>query len=92
MSTSTRPTSTPSILETPYTLDSITRASSPIANDTRDWHTYVIAHGDNKIVGHRPGSAEHVRRAAEDLVLRLNERRSFYGGRKHLMLASGDKT
>ena len=77
----------------PYTLDSVTRVPTPIADDTRDWYSYVIGHGNNKIVGHRPGSAEHVRRVAEDLVVRLNERRSFLsGGRKHLVMGPSKKT
>jgi hypothetical protein len=70
------------VLEVPYSLDSITRSPSPFADDTRDWHSYVIGRGNNRIVGHRPGTAESVRRAAEDLVLRLNERRSFRAGKQ----------
>jgi hypothetical protein len=49
----------------------------------------VIAQGNNRIVGHRPGSEEHVRLAAEQLVLRLNERRNFRTGRNSLIIASG---
>ncbi len=81
-----------SVLELPYTLASITRAPSPIADDTRDWHSYVITQGKNNIVGHRPGSAENVRLAAEDLVVRLNERRGFRSGRKNLIIGPGKKT
>ena len=94
MSTSNtpNPAAPSSVLEMPYTLDSITRAPSPVADDTRDWHSYVIGHGNNKIVGHRPGTAENVRRAAEDLVMRLNERRSFHSGRKHLVMAPSKRT
>ena len=78
------------LLETPYTLDSITRTASPIADDTRDWHSYVIAQGTNRIVGHRPGTEENVRLAAEQLVARLNERRNFRtGGRSSVILGSG---
>jgi hypothetical protein len=77
------------LLETPYTLDSITRTASPIADDTRDWHSYVIAQGTNRIVGHRPGTEENVRLAAEQLVARLNERRNFRTGRNSLILATG---
>ncbi len=93
MTTSTRPdpaTTDPAVpspvLETPYSLDSITQTPSPIADDTRDWHSYVIGQGNNRIVGQRPGSAETVRRAAEDLVMRLNERRNFRAGRKQLVI------
>ena len=77
------------ILETPYTLSSITRTASPIADDTRDWHSYVIAQGTNRIVGHSPGTEENVRLAAERLVTRLNERRNFRTGRNSVILGSG---
>jgi hypothetical protein len=81
------PASTRAVLETPYTLASVTHVASPIADDTRDWHSYVIVQGTNRIVGHRPGSAQSVRIAAENLVLRLNERRSFRPGRKNLVIS-----
>lgn len=93
MSTNSHETgSATSVLSLPYTLTSITRAPSPIADDTRDWHSYVITQGNNNIVGHRPGSAEHVRLAAEDLVVRLNERRGFRSGRKNLIIGPSKKT
>jgi hypothetical protein len=79
------------VLEGPYKLNSVTRTPSPVADDTRDWHTYVIGQDANKIVGCRPGSAEHVRRAAEDLVMRLNERRSYAKGSKQVLLGTGKK-
>ena len=82
------PASVRAVLETPYTLASVTRVASPVADDTRDWHSYVIVQGTNRIVGHRPGSAHSVRLAAEELVLRLNERRSFRPGRKNLIIST----
>ncbi|HZF26345.1 MAG TPA: hypothetical protein VEZ88_08790 [Steroidobacteraceae bacterium] len=73
-------------LESHYSVDSVTQTPSPFADDTRDWYSYVIGQGNNRIVGQRPGSAETVRRAAEDLVMRLNERRNFRAGRKQLVI------
>ncbi len=92
MTTNSPAPSTASVLELPYILASVTRAPSPIADDTRDWHSYVITQGVNNIVGHRPGSAELVRLAAEDLVVRLNERRGFRTGRKNLIIGPGKKS
>lgn len=80
-----------SVLELPYTLTSIVPVPSPIADDTRDWHSYVITQGSNNIVGHRPGSAELVRLAAEELVVRLNERRGIRSGRRNLIIGPGKK-
>ena len=72
-----------------YSVDSVTRTPSPFAEDTRDWYSYVIGRGANRIVGQRPGCAETVRRAAEELAMRLNERRNFHAGRKQLALGPG---
>jgi hypothetical protein len=72
--------------ETLYSVASVTRTPSPYADDTREWYSYVIGEGANRIVGQRPGCAETVRRAAEELATHLNERRNFHGGRKQLAL------
>lgn len=79
----------------PYKLVSITRAPSPAEEDGREWHCYVIMQNNqnnNKIVGHRPGSLEAVRLAAEDVVVRANERRIVHSGRKHLTIGTRKKT
>lgn len=80
------------VSEEPYALASITPAVSPVAEDPRDWHCYVITQGANKIVGHRPGTLETVRLAAEDLVGRLNARRSVPSGRRNLVIGPAKKT
>ncbi|MGH8654564.1 MAG: hypothetical protein ACREYE_21405 [Gammaproteobacteria bacterium] len=76
----------------PYKLVSITRAPSLAEEDGREWYCYVIMQNNNKIVGHRPGSLEAVRLAAEDLVVRANERRIVHSGRKHLTIGTRKKT
>lgn len=83
---------TSAFLEQAYALVSVTRAASPIAEDARDWHCYVITQGTNRIVGHRPGSLESVRSAAETLVGRLNERRSSPSRRHGVILGPPRKS
>ncbi len=59
----------------PFKLNSVRKERPPAGAEGIDWHRYVIAQGDNTIVGHRQGSTSSVRLAAEGIVLHLNERR-----------------
>jgi hypothetical protein len=92
MSTAFRAAISAAVSEEPYALASITPADSPVAEDVRDWHCYVITQGQNRIVGHRPGTPESVRLAAEDLVGRLNARRSVPSGRRNLVIGPTKKS
>jgi hypothetical protein len=92
MSIAFRAAASAAVSEEPYALASITPAISPVAEDARDWHCYVITQGSNRIVGHRPGSLESVRLAAEDLVGRLNARRSVPSGRRNLVIGPTKKS
>ena len=55
------------------------------------WHRYIIMQGDNTIRGYQRGNAEAVRRAVEEIVARLNERRYGKSGRVHLTMSSSAK-
>ena len=55
------------------------------------WHRYVIAQGDNTIRGYQRGNIKAVRRAVEEIVVRLNERRYGKSGRVHLNMSSQAK-
>ena len=59
----------------PFKLTSILKEGPPTGTEGAGWHRYVIAQGDNTIVGHRQGSTRSVTLAAEEIVLHLNERR-----------------
>lgn len=59
----------------PYKLVSISKASSPIESDTRDWHRYVIIQGKNEIIGHVPGDLAAANTAVAALIAQLNGRR-----------------
>jgi len=74
------------ILEHPYRLVSVQRAGVPLGADGADWHQYVIQQGENEIRGYRQGSALAVTAAAEQMVTRLNERRTHKPGRTHIVL------
>jgi hypothetical protein len=55
------------------------------------WHRYIIVQGNNTIRGYQRGNIETVRRAVEEIVARLNERRYGKSGRVHLTMSSPAK-
>ncbi len=62
----------------PFKLSSVWKEEAPAGAEGIGWHSYVIAQGDNSIVGHRQGSISSVTLAIEEIVLHLNERRVRY--------------
>ena len=77
------------VLENPYELVSVRRAELPSGAEGANWHRYVIRQGDNEIRGYRQGTLVLVTADAEQLVIRLNERRMRKGGRTHIVLGGG---
>ena len=55
------------------------------------WHRYIIMQGKNTIRGYQRGNIKAVRRAVEEIVARLNERRYGKSGRVHLTIPSAAK-
>ena len=55
------------------------------------WHCYIIEQGKNRIRGYQRGDIEAVRRAVEEIVARLNERRYGKSGRVHLTMSASAK-
>jgi hypothetical protein len=68
------PNPTETVLELPFKVDSIARASAPDGGDGV-WHSYVISQGTNTIKGTRAGTQAEVTTLLQDMVERLNERR-----------------
>ncbi len=60
----------------PFKLSSVLKEEATAGAEGIGWHRYVIAQGDNTIVGHRQGSTRSVRLACEEIVLHLNERQA----------------
>ena len=65
-----------------YKIISIQKAHAPQGNNpaehntgdhnANDWHSYIIANGNNTIVGYRNGSLHEVKLVAKDCVEHLN--------------------
>ena len=63
------------VLELPYKVDSISKTAAPSGTEGL-WHSYVISQGANTIAGIRTGTRADVTLLLEEMVERLNERRS----------------
>lgn len=68
----------------PFELRSVHKSDAPAGSQGTDWVRYEIGQGSNLITGYRRGSIAAIRRAAEDIVVGLNERRSPKRGRVQL--------
>jgi hypothetical protein len=68
----------------PYELLSVDKSDPPAGGQGDDWCRYQIAQGSNVITGYRQGSVNSTKRAAEEIVTGLNERRSPKRGRVQL--------
>lgn len=68
-----------------YVLTSLERSEPPSDTEGDDWYCYMIAQGDNEIVGYRRGRLTAIKSELKTLVESLNERRSGKPrGRVHL--------
>jgi hypothetical protein len=69
----------------PFRIESTRKVSAPDGAEG-EWYGYVISRGSgaNAVVGRRQGSLESVTAALEDVVERMNLRRTGKAGRVHL--------
>lgn len=68
----------------PFELRSVHKSEPPQGSQGDDWVRYEIGQGSNLITGYRQGSLASIKRAAEEIVVALNERRSPKRGRVQL--------
>jgi hypothetical protein len=68
----------------PSELKAVQKSEPPPGSDGKDWIRYEIAQGSNLITGYRQGTVAAIKRAAEEIVVGLNERRSPNRGRVQL--------
>lgn len=83
MPTQTKTPEVPS--DEPFRIESTRKVAAPDGADG-EWYRYVISRGSgaNAIVGRRQGTLESVTEALEDVVERMNLRRTGKAGRVHL--------
>jgi hypothetical protein len=74
-----------------YEIISIEPSDAPADTEGADWHCYVIAQGRNEIRGFRQGKRNAVTVDVEEIVARLNERRTGKRSRVHLVMPKGKK-
>ena len=77
----------------PYQLKAVNKSDPPAGSEGKDWVRYEIAQGTNVITGYRQGTVSSIKRAAQEIVVGLNERRSPNRGRVQLtQLKKASKT
>jgi hypothetical protein len=83
MSTQTKTTGVAS--DEPFRIESTSKVPAPEGAEG-EWYGYVISRGSgaNAVVGRRQGSLESVTAALEEVVERMNLRRTGKAGRVHL--------
>ena len=74
-----------------YEIVSVEPTDPPANMVGTDWNRYIIMQGKNTIRGYQRGNIKVVRRAVEEIVARLNERRYGRSGRVHLTMSSPAK-
>jgi len=63
------------VLTQPFKVDSISKSPAPSGTEGL-WHSYVISQGPNMIEGMRTGTQAEVTLLVQEMVDRLNERRT----------------
>ena len=79
------------LTEEDYEIVSVEPTEPPEDMVGTGWHCYVIMQGKNTIRGYQRGNIKAVRRAVEEIVARLNERRYGKSGRVQLTMSSTAK-
>jgi hypothetical protein len=79
------------MIEDKYEIVSVQPTEPPPDMEGSNWHSYVIMQGSNTIRGYRQGNLNSVRKAVNDLVFRLNERRMGKRGRVHIVMPKTNK-
>ena len=79
------------MIEEDYSIVSVEPTDPPDDMAGEGWHCYIIEQGSNTIRGYQQGNIKAVRRAVEEIVMRLNERRYGKSGRVHLTMSSQGK-
>ena len=74
-----------------YEIVSIEPADPPGDMVGTGWQCYIIQQGENRIRGYQQGDIKAVRRAVEEIVARLNERRYGKSGRVHVTMPAKEK-
>lgn len=79
------------MIDNDYEVTSVEPTDPPGDMVGTGWHRYIIEQGKNRICGYKQGNIHAVRRAVEEIVVRLNERRYGRSGRVHLTMSSPGK-
>ena len=75
----------------PFSIGQIESVEPPTEGEGKYWCKYTIVQGTNTITGYRQGGVKAVRKAVNEIVADMNQRRMGKRGRVHLTPSSKPK-
>ena len=75
----------------PFSIGQIESVEPPAEGEGKYWCKYTIVQGTNTITGYRQGGVKAVRKAVNEIVADMNQRRMGKRGRVHLTPSSKSK-
>ena len=75
----------------PFSIGQIESIEPPAEGEGKYWCKYTIVQGPNTITGYRQGGVKAVRKAVNEIVADMNQRRMGKRGRVHLTPSSKSK-
>ena len=75
----------------PFSIGQIESIEPPAEGEGKYWCKYTIVQGPNTITGYRQGGVKAMRKAVNEIVADMNQRRMGKRGRVHLTPSSKSK-
>ena len=72
----------------PFSIGQIESVAPPSEGEGKYWCKYTIVQGPNTITGYRQGGVKAVRKAVNEMIADMNQRRMGKRGRVHLTSSS----
>ena len=72
----------------PFSIGEIESVEPPVEGAGKYWCKYTIVQGPNTITGYRQGGVKAVRKAVNEMIADMNQRRMGKRGRVHLTSSS----
>ena len=72
----------------PFSIGQVESVEPPTEGQGKYWCKYTIVQGQNTITGYRQGGVKAVRKAVNEMIVDMNQRRMGKRGRVHLTSSS----
>ena len=75
----------------PFSIGQVESVKPPTEGQGKYWRKYTIVQGQNTITGYRQGGVKAVRKAVNEMIVDMNQRRMGKRGRVHLDMSHRGK-